>query len=139
MRVNASIDKSPWSILQKKRGIKKEGIKNSKRFIYHFSNIRYVFYSIAILVILFLTATNLMHYHFNKDILGVRTDLLQEEDYWADVVNQNPSYLDGWLKLAIIQMQLGEKSKAVESIAKAQSVDPRSEKIRKVKEELRLY
>ncbi len=77
----------------------------------------------------------------NQKVLGEKTDitpLLNEKAYWQDLVNKNPTYVDGYLQLAKVDVEEGNKSEALEFIKTALQLDPNSTKILQVQNELGL-
>lgn len=68
----------------------------------------------------------------NKKVLGASIDtspIQKERAYWREVVTDNPTYVDGYLQLAKVDVELGNKNEATDFIEKALSLDPNSSKI----------
>lgn len=93
------------------------------------------FYCLAVIALLLLTSLNINKFLINQKVLGASVDntpLLDEKAYWQKIVSDNPSYVDGYLQLAKIEVELGNKIEAQTFINKALSLDPNSSKIPKV-------
>lgn len=89
-----------------------------------------IFLSILALLILILTALNLYTFNHKKtEVLGVKEDPVSELNYWQKIVNQNPSYRDGWIQLAKVESEMGNDSKANNYLQIAKSIDPNSTKV----------
>lgn len=55
-------------------------------------------------------------------VLGMKT--FDNRVYWEKLVNDNPTYRDGYIKLSIINWQLGNKLEARVLVNKALEIDP---------------
>lgn len=54
----------------------------------------------------------------------------QETVYqWEQILTERPDYRDGWIQLAALYYQLGNKEKAKEAISQAKNLDPNNENI----------
>ena len=101
--------------------------------------------SCGILVVVF-SIFNLLFYlsSSNNDILGVRievdtkTSLLHEGNFWKSLLNENPSYLQGWLELAKVEVQLENLDSARNALHQAKAISPNSELVKNVEKELGL-
>lgn len=93
---------------------------------------------ISIDLLLLLTIFNLYYYLKPQKVLGVstlsakETELASRKAYWEDLLSQSPTYLDGWLELAKIELVEGDKVKATEYLNKARDINPNSEKIKRI-------
>ncbi len=63
--------------------------------------------------------------------------LVEEVNYWKKIVSDNPSYIDGYLKLAVLEKQIGNTSDSNNYINQAFKIDPNSSKIKAVLEQLK--
>ncbi len=98
-------------------------------------------YCLAVIALLILTSININKFFESKKVLGASVDvspLRNEKDYWENLVSQNPSYTDGYLELAKIDVELGDKNEATSYITKALTLDPNSSKITSVQKALGL-
>jgi cytochrome c-type biogenesis protein CcmH/NrfG len=93
--------------------------------------------SCAVFVLLFISFFNIKTLLSPKKVLGTQTEakieelknLRTEEKYWEDFLVKNPTYLDGWIELTRIEIEIGNNTKAKEVLAKAREIDPNSPKI----------
>ncbi|MCL5090460.1 MAG: tetratricopeptide repeat protein [Patescibacteria group bacterium] len=63
-------------------------------------------------------------------ILGMKTEItnLQKEAYtWEKILREKPDYRDGWLQLAALYYELGNKNLAKQALSQAKTLDPTSE------------
>lgn len=58
-----------------------------------------LFYSIAIVTLLLLSALNLEMMQENEKVLGESTDLVNYDEYWRDFLAKNPNYIPGWIEV----------------------------------------
>ncbi|GEM_PF-7109021 len=89
-------------------------------------------YCLAIIALLSLTSVNINKYLENQKVLSATIDvtpLQNEKLYWQTLISQNPSYIDAYLQLAKVEVELGNKNEASDLIAKALQLDPNSPKI----------
>ena len=93
-----------------------------------------VTYTLTILIISFL---NLADYITPKKVLGAQIDMNTEklnelrtsEKFWESFLNQNPTYLDGWIELTRIETEIGNRDKAETALIKARHINPNLEKL----------
>lgn len=114
--------------------------KPREKVSYKFYLIHYS-YCLAIIVLLTIASINLNNYLNSQKVLGASVDaspLQNEKNYWQDLVSKNPSYVDGYLQLAKVSVELGNTNEAQSFINKAISLDPNSTKIISVERELGL-
>lgn len=107
--------------------------KPSKKFI-QYSSLGFV-----TTISLFLIIINVTTVLNKQKVLGVataqaleapnRNQLESERQFWLDMVSKNPTYRDGYLEVADIDLQLGNRLEAREMIDKSKQVDPNSEVI----------
>ncbi len=92
-------------------------------------------------MLLILTGFNINKYIDSQKVLGTSVDtspLQEEKSYWQNLITDNPTYTDGYLELAKINFELGNKVEALNSLNKAIVLDPNSNKIREVQKILGL-
>ncbi len=68
----------------------------------------------------------------NQRILGLQTQLkaTQRKAFdWEQILIERPDYRDGWIQLAAVYYQLGDKEKAKNALVKAKTLDPLNETI----------
>jgi cytochrome c-type biogenesis protein CcmH/NrfG len=58
---------------------------------------------------------------------------------WQRVLGEKADFRDGWLKLAVYYLEIGETQKAKEVLEKAKSLDPNYEKIKEIEGILRKW
>lgn len=94
---------------------------------------------IAVGVLLGLSISNLQLYFNYKNtplpqVLGERSDQLNEDKrFWQDFVSDNPTYLDGWIMLTKVNLELGNLEEAKVAFEKARIINPNSEKVSELK------
>lgn len=95
------------------------------------------FVSILVLITLLLTGYNLYSYsHRKTEVLGIKSDPLQEKLYWQELLTKNPSYRDAWIQIAKIDLETGDTGSAAEDLQKAKTIDPNSTKVLTFEKEL---
>lgn len=90
----------------------------------------------AAIILLTLAGLNFNRFLFNNQVLGVATTsqgnyetLIEEKAYWQDFLKVNPRYLDGWVELIQVNLDLNDKTAAKETYNKAREIDPNSIKL----------
>ncbi|QQG47665.1 MAG: hypothetical protein HY044_01085 [Candidatus Woesebacteria bacterium] len=63
--------------------------------------------------------------------------LTEELNFWKKIVSENPTYIDGYLKLAILEKQIGNTGESNNYINQAFKIDPNSLKIREISGKLK--
>ncbi len=122
----------PSAKRKKSKSKKKE---NYKKYFIHYA------YCLAIISLLILTGVNINKYIENQKVLGAKIDIspLQEEkNYWENLITDHPTFVDAYLQLAKVEVEIGDKEKAINLIKKALTLDPNETKIIEVQEELGL-
>ncbi len=79
---------------------------------------------------------NINKFISTRKVLGATVDnekILDEKTYWLEVVKDNPTYIDGYLELAKVDVELDLREEAKSYIQMAYSLQPNSEKINEVK------
>ena len=64
--------------------------------------------------------------------LGLQTKAVPKQEtvyQWEQILTERPDYRDGWIELATLYYELGEKEKAKEAISQAKNLDPNNENI----------
>lgn len=65
-------------------------------------------------------------------------ELLREQKiYWKEFLAENPTYLDGLIELANIELKLGNLEEARLSFEKAKGIGPNSSKVKDLEEALK--
>ena len=99
------------------------------------------FYCLAIIALLTLTSINLNKFIQNQKVLGASVDvtsLQNEKAYWQKLVSDNPTFVDGYLQIAKVDVELGNQNEARNYLQKAKDLNPNSTKIIEVQQELGL-
>lgn len=99
----------------------------------------------AVVLLLFVAGFNLENFLAGKRVLGLKTQnqnyeqqLLKEQKlYWEDFLAANPTYLDGWIELANINLKLEARQEAKASLEKAKIISPNSSKIKDLEASLK--
>ena len=99
----------------------------------------------AVVLLLFVASFNLENFLAGKRVLGIKTqnqiyeqELLKEQKlYWEEFLAENPTYLDGWIELANIELKLGKTEEAKLSLDKAKAIGPNSSKVKDLEEALK--
>lgn len=93
----------------------------------------------GVIAVLFLAGFSLNNYFSKSKVLGTETpDLSKEMLFWEKIVSENPTYIDGWLELARVSFELGDKDYAIGALNSAKAINPNSEKIEVLEKELGL-
>ena len=118
----------------KKKVIKKTLLKKDSK-----SDSRFLFL-ITLLITVIILLLSFVNFFFRneelseKTVLAVKTeDLTQSKVYWENFLEENPTYLDGWLEIAKIYSEIGYISGAIYALDTAKKINPNSEKIVKTK------
>ncbi|MFZ5932817.1 MAG: hypothetical protein ACOYT7_01950 [Patescibacteria group bacterium] len=98
----------------------------------------------ATLFLLFLAGLNFDNYLQVQRVLGSQIQNLAEEKevlnaqklFWEQFLSENPTYLEGWISLAEINLELGESEEAKLSFSQAKSINPNSPKVKDFEERL---
>ncbi|SRR5260221_781014 len=118
------------------KSAKKEKAKvNFKQHLIHYA------YCLLIIILLIVTSININRFLQSRKVLGTSIDvspLQNEKIYWQGIVEKNPTYVDGYLELAKVDVELGNKNEAINSIEKALTLNPNSAKITEVQKQLGL-
>jgi len=74
----------------------------------------------------------------NTPVLGLKTvlnsnqALLQEKFFWESLLEENPTYLSGWVELAKIEIQLENLEAAKKAILTAFEINPNSIEVKNI-------
>lgn len=110
--------------------------KLAKKKIGFRNEIVYLCSCCAAIILLTLAGLNFNRFLSNNQVLGVATGsqgnysaLTTERAYWQDFLKANPRYLDGWLELTQVNLDLNDKPEALDAYNKAREIDPNSIKL----------
>lgn len=104
------------------------------------SNLVFISSIFTTVFILTLSIVNLKYYFTNLNVLGAQTEVdynLSEETHWKSFLSQNPTYFDGWVELTKMEIKIGNKNAANEALLTAEKINPNSEKIIQLREEIK--
>jgi hypothetical protein len=89
-----------------------------------------------IISLLFLVGENLHSYLFRQSVLGAEAniqknnDLLKEKAYWENMIAKNSAYFPGYIELANLNLELGDRNSAIINLIKARQINPNSEEVK---------
>lgn len=96
-------------------------------------NARFLFAVSFLFSVMTLITFNVQTISVSKKVLGARTVAVRtvekEKEFWLKFLNENPTYLEGWVQLAVIEYEEGNLEKANEYYLKAKVIDPNSDKL----------
>lgn len=95
----------------------------------HFKqNAKYLLVVSFVLSVLTLVTFNIQSISLGKRVLGASTRVVQnlqtEKNFWQNFLQENPSYLDGWIELGIIEEELGNNDASIQAFSKAKEINP---------------
>ncbi len=91
------------------------------------------------IVVLFLTGFGLSNYFSKPEVLGTETpDFSKEMLFWENIVSENPTYIGGWLGLARVSHELGDKDYTIVALNSAKAINPNSEEVENLARDLGL-
>lgn len=90
----------------------------------------------AVIVLLTLSSHNLSRYTTSPKVLSATRNIEQELTFWKTIVTETPSYRDGWLELARLEMELGDKSEARKYLNQAKTIDPNNSEVKELEAKL---
>lgn len=79
-----------------------------------------------------LCLTTLENHQIHQRVLGLQTQNGNDQQAiiaWEQILQEQPSYRDGWLQLATLYLKEGNKAKAKEALRRAKTIDPNNENI----------
>lgn len=115
-----------------------------KKFKKYRSEVFYFLTCITVISTLILAGANINKFlndQTTAHVQGAAIDggqLLNEKVYWEQIIKDNPTYRDGYLELALINDQLGNKKESEVNFNKAKSIDPNSSKVLQIQKLLNL-
>ncbi len=104
--------------------------------------------ALASAILLSLTFLNIAAYlsitriNFDQKVLGASTEMDSNQNlsneiiFWEKIVNDNPTYVDGYLKLAVLEWPL-DKTKSSHFLQIARELDPNSSKVHIIENKLK--
>jgi hypothetical protein len=112
----------------------KSAKKSLKRRVGLKSGILYLCSCCAAILLLFLSGVNINSFISKNSVLGLATAsgeesykvLIGEKKYWQDFLEAHPYYLDGWIQLIGISLDLKDNFSASSAYIKAREIDPNS-------------
>lgn len=115
----------------------KSAKKNPRRRVNLRGEIMYLCSCCAMVVVLSLAGLNLNQYLSTSNVLGTSTAsgegqyraLIEEKLYWEEFLRTTPDYLDGWIELTNLNLNLNDRAAAYDSLNKAREIDPNSLKL----------
>ena len=95
----------------------------------HFKeNAKFLLLISFVLSVLTLVTFNLQNISLGKRVLGASTKVVQdlqvEKVFWGKFLEENPSYIDGWIELGIIEQELGNVEASARAFQKAEEINP---------------
>lgn len=58
----------------------------------------FLFFCVATITILLLSALNIENYLTPKEVLGIKTED-NTDKFWTDFLSKNPNYIPGWIEM----------------------------------------
>ncbi len=98
----------------------------------------------SLVFLLFLASFNFNSFLKTSQVLGVTTEntkgssLESQKVYWENFLSKNPTYLDGWIELSIIELNLGDKNYALGAFNTARAINPNSQSVKDLEKLLEL-
>ncbi len=88
-------------------------------------------------LLLSLAGFNINNYIVKGNVLGAKAisgedsyrSIIEEKNYWQEFLKITPNYLDGWIELISLNLNLNDKNSAKEAFIKAREIDPNSLKL----------
>lgn len=101
--------------------------------------LKFLFSCFCVITVLFLAGFSLNNYFSKPRVLGTETpDFSEKILFWENIVSENPTYIDGWLELAKVTYEHGDKDYAIGALNSAKAINPNSEKVESLTKELGL-
>lgn len=116
----------PKTAKENKKHSKKERVKKGVLFLCS---------CCAVFLLLLLSGLNLNSYLIRQKVLGTKaavpseSTITQEKLFWENFLKENPTYFDGWIELAKINIKLGNQNEARDALLKAEKINPNSDKL----------
>lgn len=108
---------------------KKSVQANSKNHLFYFLT------ALGVILILILAGANIANFNDQRQtkVLGIQdnfeSEKIKELIFWEEFLSKNPDYRDGWIEIARLSYELGDKDYSVGALKTAKGIDPNSEKI----------
>ena len=87
---------------------------------------------------------SLTRINLNEKVLGATTEvatpspqIMSEIEFWKKIINDNSTYIDGYLKLATLTKSIGQNDESKRYIELAKKLDPNSLKITDLEDRLK--
>ena len=115
----------------------KSAKKNLRRKVNFRSELIYLCSCCAMVLLLSLAGFNINNYIVKGNVLGAKAisgedsyrSIIEEKNYWQEFLKITPNYLDGWIELISLNLNLNDKNSAKEAFIKAREIDPNSLKL----------
>lgn len=88
---------------------------------------------LAVLIVLLLTISNINSIFGERKVLGVSVDtttIQEQKAYYQNIIDENPTYVDGYLELSKISAFLGDRASQREYLEKAYLISPNNEEVK---------
>lgn len=97
------------------------------------------FFSCLLIILITLTLFNLSFYFYSKPKVSYTptNTTNQEISFWQSFLTSHPSYIEGWIALAKLDLRKGDKIGAEIAVQKAWKIDPNSVEILSLKNKIR--
>lgn len=96
-------------------------------------SVNFLFAVSILFSVLTLITFNVQTISISKRVLGAQTVAVRaaekERGFWLNFLDENPTYLEGWVELAVLEYNEGNMEAADEYYLKAKSIDPNSDKL----------
>lgn len=100
----------------------------------------------GVTIIIALSLFNLAFYSIEENkSAGIRMEtntksfLLSQRGFWVEFLEENPSYLPGWIELAKTEVQLENIKSARQALIEAKNIDPNSDILIEAQRQLGLF
>ncbi len=84
------------------------------------------------LIVLLLTISNINNLFNNRKVLGVSIDtssVLEQKKYYQSLVDENPTYIDGYVELSKISSFMGDKQSQLNYLKEAYILNPNNQEV----------
>src|SRR5689334_18366422 len=98
-------------------------------------------YCLGTISLLILASYNLNNLLKSKNVLGTSIEvnsIQDEKEYWLKIASENPTYVDAYLQLAKVEVELSNKDGARSYINEARKLNPNASEIEIAEKELGL-
>ncbi|OGM09797.1 hypothetical protein A2W13_01285 [Candidatus Woesebacteria bacterium RBG_16_36_11] len=100
----------------------------------------FILISLFLVFLLTISYLNLkVYFEGNKEtkVLSAEYEKPSEEEFWVNYLESNPNYFPGLIELAKIQIANSKYDRALQTLLKAKSIDPNSDIIEELEEEIK--